>query len=183
MRARALISSATVEHYTPRYIWERAVETMGGIDLDPASDGHTVPATRHYTRDDDGLARPWGGRVWLNPPFGTGVVRWFQTLVDAYQAGAVTEAVVLWKAATETKGWYVLTSAASRVCFPDHRIAFLGAKGDRESNSATFSAALFYFGPHPERFAAAYASLGQVWTVPAPRPAAQTSLEVRHAHA
>jgi len=113
MRARALISSATVEHYTPRYIWERAVETMGGIDLDPASDGHTVPATRHYTRDDDGLARPWGGRVWLNPPFGNGVVRWFQTLVDAYQAGAVTEAVVLWKAATETKGWYVLTSAAS----------------------------------------------------------------------
>lgn len=169
MRSCALTSSATTEHYTPRYIWERAIQTMGAIDLDPASDGKNVPAKKHYTRDDDGLSQPWKGKVWLNPPFGDGVGLWFQTLVDAYRAKSVSEAIVLWKAATETKGWRVLTSAACRVCFPDHRIAFLGEKGDRRANSATFSAALFYLGSHPDHFEEAYSSIGQVWVVPTPR--------------
>src|SRR5208337_3206178 len=44
-------SSKTVEHYTPRYIWERAVRTMGAIDVDPAADpGHQIPAATHYTK-------------------------------------------------------------------------------------------------------------------------------------
>lgn len=175
MRARALTSSATTEHYTPRYLWERAIQTMGGIDLDPASDGKNIPAARHYTKQDDGLSKPWKGRVWLNPPFGNGVTAWFEKLVEAYRSGEVTEAVVLWKAATETKGWRVLTSAACLVCFPDHRIAFLGDKGDRRANSATFSAALFYLGPHPDRFEEAYSSIGQVWVVP-PQKKDQTKL-------
>lgn len=59
----AILSSASVEHYTPAYIWKRAILTMGAIDLDPASDpGHNIPAALHYTREDNGLSRPWSGQ-------------------------------------------------------------------------------------------------------------------------
>ena len=42
------------------------------FDLDPASPGpgHWVPARQVYTKKEDGLARPWRGLVFMNPPFG-----------------------------------------------------------------------------------------------------------------
>ena len=61
------------EFYTPPHIIEVARACMGGIDLDPAScamANETVRATAFYGVKDDGLKRPWFGRVWLNPPYG-----------------------------------------------------------------------------------------------------------------
>lgn len=89
------------ERYTPRWVFDGLV-----FDTDPASPvegGDCVPARTKYTRDDDGLTKPWHGLVWLNPPFsnsaawadrfrehGNGVFlgpiangRWWQDLADA----------------------------------------------------------------------------------------------------
>ena len=61
------------EFYTPSHIIEIARACMGGIDLDPAScaiANETVKASRFYDIRQNGLKRPWFGRIWLNPPFG-----------------------------------------------------------------------------------------------------------------
>ncbi len=78
MEAHQLInqSSGVVEYYTDPVIPSAAREVMGGIDLDPAScvlaNAFGVFASRIFTKEDDGLAQVWDGRVWLNHPFHRG---------------------------------------------------------------------------------------------------------------
>jgi hypothetical protein len=55
--------------FTPPEIFEALDLTF---DLDPCSPGpsHWVPARKIYTVEDDGLAQPWEGLTFVNPPFG-----------------------------------------------------------------------------------------------------------------
>ena len=55
--------------YTPAWVFEGMGVTF---DLDVASpEGglEWLPARRFYTVADDGLAMPWDGWVWCNPPY------------------------------------------------------------------------------------------------------------------
>lgn len=67
-------SSQTNEHMTPEYIVVPARDTLGGFDLDPASNtraNKVVKAHRIFTKEDDGLHQEWvAHRVFLNPPGG-----------------------------------------------------------------------------------------------------------------
>ena len=162
----ALLSHQSTEHYTPRYILDAVIACMGAIDLDPCSNREipNVPAAKHYTTADNGLVQPWEGRVFLNPPFGPGVEVWFSKLYQERSAGRTTEAIVLWKSATETSAWKTLTAISCRVCFPSARIRFVGPRGNE--SGPTFSPVLFYVGDGPGRFEDAFAGIGAVWVVP-----------------
>lgn len=160
---QALLSHASTEHYTPQYILDAVIACMGAIDIDPCSNSAeitNVPAARHYTLRENGLVQTWEGCVFLNPPFGPGVEVWFSKLYQERLAGRTTEAIVLWKSATETAAWKTLTALSCRVCFPSARIRFTGP-GD--SSGSTFSPALFYVGEGPGQFERAFAGIGEIW--------------------
>lgn len=97
-------SSVTNEHYSPPKIVEPARRIFRGtIDLDPAScevANGTVKATKIYTRQDDGLTKPWFGKVWLNPPGGLdegGSVQkaWWWRVARAWVNREIEQAVVV----------------------------------------------------------------------------------------
>ncbi|MDA4133396.1 MAG: phage N-6-adenine-methyltransferase [Thaumarchaeota archaeon] len=73
MSANIHHSSASNEHFTPSDIIEAARLTLGAIDFDPAScetANALVKAANFWTKEDNGFVRPWGRRVFLNPPGG-----------------------------------------------------------------------------------------------------------------
>lgn len=76
----ARLGHKSVEWYTPKWVFdELGIE----FDLDPASphDHETfVPAKIKLTIFDDGLSKPWHGRVWLNPPYGKNTPFWMQRM-------------------------------------------------------------------------------------------------------
>ena len=59
------------------------IKALGSFDLDPCAPviRPWPTAQEHYTILDNGLIKPWRGRVWLNPPYGE-IGPWARKLAD-----------------------------------------------------------------------------------------------------
>ena len=154
-------NSGENEWYTPAAYVEAARRVMGGIDLDPASTAEAnavVKASRFYTMDDDGLEQEWAGRVFLNPPYATGLVdRFTRKLIDSQN---VTQAVVLSNNATETRWFQDLAQAATALCFPRGRIRYWSV--GRDSLSGLQGQVFIYLGDNHGRFLEEFGAFGFV---------------------
>lgn len=158
-------NSGENEWYTPAPYIEAARKTMGSIDLDPATSqtaNRTVQAANIYTAETNGLAHPWGGNIWLNPPYAQPLIAQFATkLADEYEAGNTRQACVLVNNATETVWFRTLADTCAAICFPTGRIRFIDPAGN-PSGAPLQGQAILYFGPHPGTFEAAFAQFGFV---------------------
>jgi hypothetical protein len=150
------------EWFTPPDIIEKAREALGGIDLDPASHALaqlTVRGQTFFTAADNGLARPWFGRVWLNPPFNRSLLSLFvEKLLSEYARGAVEQAVLLTHDYTDVEWFHAAARAAQVVCFVSGRLRFRSPCGDECSPRQ--GQALFFFGPSDAAFRRSFGEVG-----------------------
>ena len=110
MLNKILVSNASDEHNTPCYLIEAAREVMGSIDLDPMSNelaNETIRATTYYTKEDDSLNKDWFSNVWLNPPFSLSKLA-IPKLINSYELGDITQAVLLVKSDVSTQKYKLL---------------------------------------------------------------------------
>lgn len=59
------------ERYTTRetLAWARRMSGVARFDLDAAGCEESHKAEAYFTKETNGLLRPWFGRVWVNPPY------------------------------------------------------------------------------------------------------------------
>jgi len=155
---------------TPAEWLDLARKTMGGIDLDPATNKEaqqTVKAKRFYTKDDNGIEQRWSGRVWMNPPYSQPLVTQFaEKLCASIESGDVTQACVLVNNATDAKFLQLMLSRCSAALFPRGRIPFL-VPGSGEALTGTRQGQTFvYFGDNTDRFVELAKPLGWVGVSP-----------------
>ena len=151
--------NSTTDWHTPFEYIEAARIVLGGIDLDPASSelaNQTVKATEYFTTDDNGLNHEWHGRIWLNPPFASGLIERF---VDKLLASTFEAAIILVDNATETRWFRKLADNSSAIVFTTGRINFFKG-GTHEAGSPTRGQTFFYFGSAPDKFFATFQQFG-----------------------
>jgi DNA N-6-adenine-methyltransferase (Dam) len=152
------------EWYTPATHIELVRRVLGEIDLDPASHPfaqQTVQAAQFFTQEDDGLARPWGGRIFCNPPYSKGLITPFvDKLLAEIASGNVREAILLTHNHSDTRWFQAAVGLARRVCLTAGRLGFYGSNG--EIASPVQGQAFHYFGENVEKFEAVFSAIGAV---------------------
>jgi len=111
------------EWYTPRYIFQK----LGvDFDLDPCSPGQElvpwIPASIHYTIEDDGLTADWFGTVWVNPPYGSDTPKWMSRLRHHGNG------IALVFARCDTQWFHEYAPYAHAICFIKGRVQFVPSK-------------------------------------------------------
>jgi hypothetical protein len=162
---KACHTSKSNEHYTPLSFLLRVYEFYGGnIDLDPCCNDLSRPnvlAHLHYDQALDGLALPWIGKVFVNPPYGRSLIYWSRKIVSEYENGNSTESLLLVPSRTDT-AWTRHLGGYTR-CHLSKRLKFYDEKG-REQDSAPFPSALFYLGKRQDDFKKTWGSQGTIFT-------------------
>lgn len=183
-------SNKSNEWYTPSKYIEAARAVMGSIDLDAAScarANETVKATRYYTKEDNGLAQPWYGNVWLNPPYGrvrpelkgstkSFQVYFMQALLRKYFTGEIAQGIGLVFGTSCSMPWFQ-PFWQFPICIVSNRIGFHTSDGS--IGHFGYGNCFVYLGPHEQRFIDIFSRFGTIArrVSPAPVPLA-TQLEL-----
>ena len=136
------------ERYTPPWLLERVTAFLGSDWFDPC------PASYGRAPTVNGLAVPWQGCVYCNPPYSR-IAPWtVKFLTEPFEEG-----LMLVSAHTDTKWFAPLFSQT--VLFLAGRVYFVFPDGSIFTRSP-FGSALIYRGPRPAVFARDFGDLGAI---------------------
>lgn len=135
-------TSGSTEWETPPEFMALMRHRYGEFTLDPAASVHNHQCDRFFTEWDDGLNQRWRSKnVWLNPPYGRGIVGpWVEKAWEEVRLGHAKQVVVLLPNRSDQWWWHDFVMFASEVAFVKGRIHFVGG-----SAGATFPSVVMVF--------------------------------------
>lgn len=123
-----LFSSNSVEWITPEWLFN-ALDSEFHFDLDPAASDQNAKCDVYYTVEDNGLTVDWYNpdddiiSVFVNPPYGRGIINWVVKAYRESQRGATV--VMLLPARTDVAWFHDYVLGKAEVRFLRGRIKFL----------------------------------------------------------
>ena len=140
MNTDVMFSSATDNWSTPQDFFDKLNDEFH-FTLDVCADENNHKCEHYYTKEIDGLSRPWIGTVWCNPPYGRKIGEWVRRAYLSSQIGSAT-VVMLLPARTDTRWFhdYIYNKSNTEIRFIKGRLKFGGCK-----NSAPFPSMVVIF--------------------------------------
>jgi phage N-6-adenine-methyltransferase len=132
------------------------------------------PATRFFTKTDDGLARPWKAGVFVNPPYSKSdgekippIRLWIAKIHAEAERGTEILALLPCGARFSTGYWqdHALVPELRAVCFVRGRVNFIDGRTGVQKKANTYDSMIYGFNADPERFAEAFRRLGACFDV------------------
>jgi site-specific DNA-methyltransferase (adenine-specific) len=126
-------AAVTVEWGTPQELFDGLSAELGPFTLDVAASTELHLCEHYFTKGDDGLSRPWFGRVWCNPPYGRSIRAWIEKATREIHRGRSELVCMLLPARTDTRWFHdlvmlpVVLGGPSEVRFLRGRLRFVGA--------------------------------------------------------
>ena len=135
-----MFSSATDNWSTPQDFFDKLNDEFH-FTLDVCADENNHKCEHYYTKEIDGLSRPWVGTIWCNPPYGRKIGEWVRRAYISSQIGSAT-VVMLLPARTDTRWFhdYIYNKSNTEIRFIKGRLKFGGCK-----NSAPFPSMVVIF--------------------------------------
>jgi site-specific DNA-methyltransferase (adenine-specific) len=127
---KALYSSASVEWETPQKLYAE-LDREFHFDLDPCCTKKNQKCPSGFCADlnQDGLGEPWFGNVFMNPPYGRGIIeKWVGKARDEVEAGRAKVVVGLIHSRTDTIWFHKYVYKKTEIRFIKGRLKFGGSK-------------------------------------------------------
>ena len=125
MITSGMMSSNTPEWATPQSFFD-ALNREFSFTLDPCSTHDNAKCEKHYTKEDDGLSKNWGGEmVFCNPPYGRELPKWVK---KCYEESRHADVVMLIPARTDTRWFHDYIYGKAEIRFIKGRLKFGNAK-------------------------------------------------------
>jgi len=128
MVQNVLFSHKSDEWETPQGFFDE-LNGRYHFDLDVCSTKENRKCLRYFTKQDDGLSRKWGGRVWCNPPY-SDITSWVRKAHEEVSSGRCEVVVMLVPARTDTRWFHdwCYNKRGVEIKFVKGRLKFGGAK-------------------------------------------------------
>lgn len=136
VRFKGLFSSTTPDWATPSVLYSE-------LDAEFHFDDDPCPLGSNGILTDDGLAKAWGQRVFVNPPYGRQIIRWTGKALEEVQRGKLI--VMLLPCRTDTKWWHDHILRADEIRFIRGRLHFNDSEPSQ--SRAPFPSAIVIFRP------------------------------------
>ena len=138
MNSAVFYSSKTDMWATPQDFFD-ALDAEFHFTLDACAVKENAKCEAYYTPEQDGLDKPWTGRVWCNPPYGRNVGQWVKKAHDTASGGGFV--VMLLPARTDTRWFHDYIYGKTEVRFIKGRLKFGSCQ-----NAAPFPSMVVIFG-------------------------------------